>query len=175
MLWSMQEMEVLDVRVELPTNTPIVLLKERSGDERLLPIFIGGPEASSISLALQGTSTPRPMTHDLLRNILEQVELTVERVVITELNNRTFHADLFLRRGEETWTVSSRPSDAIALAVRIGCPVYAADQVLDEAGYVPDAIVTEGEDANDGEEDHEEVVEEFRQFIEDIRPDDFSS
>ncbi len=170
----MHEMEVLDVRVELPTNTPIVLLKERSGDERLLPIFIGGPEASSISLALQGTATPRPMTHDLLRNILEQVDLTLERVVITELNNRTFLADLFLRREDETWTVSSRPSDAIALAVRSGAPVFAADAVLDEAGYIPESIIDDDDEA-DGDADHEEVVEEFRQFIEDIRPDDFSS
>ncbi len=175
MLRVMQEMEILDVRVELPTNTPIVLLKERAGDERLLPIFIGGPEASSISLALQGTSTPRPMTHDLMRNILEQVELTVERVVITELNNRTFFADLQLRRNDDTWTVSSRPSDAIAIAVRSGAPVFASDDVLDEAGYVPEPELPE--DEGDGEDgaDHEEVVEEFRQFIEDINPEDFSS
>lgn len=173
MLWAMQEMEVLDVRVELPTNTPIVLLKERAGDNRLLPIFIGGPEASSISLALQGTSTPRPMTHDLLRNILEQVDLTVERVVITELSDRTFFAEVFLRRADDTWNISSRPSDAIALAVRAGAPVFAADEVLEEAGYVAEAIVPAEDEADDG--NHEVVVEEFRQFIEDINPEDFSS
>lgn len=175
MLWVMQEMEVLDVRVELPTNTPIVLLKERAGDNRLLPIFIGGPEASSISLALQGTSTPRPMTHDLIRNILEQVELTVERVVITELSDRTFFAEVFLRRADDTWNISSRPSDAIALAVRSGAPVFVADDVLDEAGYIPEVVVPDDDDDDDDDGNHEVVVEEFRQFIEDINPEDFSA
>lgn len=101
--------------------------------------------------------------------------MTVERVVITELNNRTFFADLQLRRNDDTWTVSSRPSDAIAIAVRSGAPVFASDDVLDEAGYVPEPELPE--DEGDGEDgaDHEEVVEEFRQFIEDINPEDFSS
>lgn len=166
-------MEVLGVRVELPTNAPIVLLRERSGDERLLPIFIGGAEASSISRALDGATPPRPMTHDLMRSMLEEVDVTVERVVITELADRTFFADLYLRRTDDTWTISSRPSDAIALAVRTGAPVYAADEVLLEAGYIAEDDDLEDE-AEDGDgEDHEEVVEEFRQFIDEISPEDF--
>ncbi len=170
----MQEMEVVGVRVELPTNAPIVLLREREGDARLLPIFIGAPEASSISLALEEAKPPRPMTHDLISNILDEVELTVDRVVITELSDRTFFADLFLRRADDTFTISSRPSDAIAIAVRSGAPVYAADDVLEEAGYIPEVEVEVGQDDDDGA-DHEEVVEEFRQFIEEINPEDFSS
>ncbi|MEE9417195.1 MAG: bifunctional nuclease family protein [Acidimicrobiales bacterium] len=167
----MQEMEVVGVRVELPTNAPIVLLRERGGEARLLPIFIGGAEASSISLALDGHEPPRPMTHDLMRNVLENIDVTLERIVITELTDRTFFAELNLRRVEDTWVVSSRPSDAIALAVRTGAPVFVADPVLDVAGYSAD---TELPDDLKEEAEHEVVVEEFRQFIEEINPDDFS-
>lgn len=167
----MHEMEVLGVRVELPTNAPIVLLRERNGESRLLPIFIGGAEASSISLALEGHKTPRPMTHDLMRNVLENVEVSLERVVITELSDRTFFAELNLRRVDDTWVVSSRPSDAIALAVRAGAPVFVAEAVLEVAAYSAD---TELPDDLKEEVEHEEVVEEFRQFIEEINPDDFS-
>jgi bifunctional DNase/RNase len=158
-------MELIGVRVELPSNAPIVLLRERDGADRLLPIFIGAPEATAIALALDGVDTPRPMTHDLMRDVLEELAVDVERVVVTELRDKTFFAELHLIHGDERLVVSSRPSDAIALAVRTGTPIYASDDVVDEAGYVQG-------DEDDGEQS-EEVVEQFREFIDSVNPEDF--
>lgn len=164
----MQEMELIGVRVELPSNAPIVLLREMSGESRLLPIFIGAPEATAIALALDGVATPRPMTHDLLRDVLEELSADVERIVVTELRDKTFFAELHLVRDEEHIIVSSRPSDAIALAVRTGTPIFAAEAVIDEAGY------RESEDDVD-EDQSEEVVEQFKEFIDSISPEDFDT
>ncbi len=161
-------MELIGVRVELPSNAPIVLLREMSGDERLLPIFIGAPEATAIALAPDGVATPRPMTHDLLRDVLEELSADVERIVVTELRDKTFFAELHLIRDRERIVVSSRPSDAIALAVRTGTPIFAADEVVAEAGY--------RESDDDGDEDQsEEVVEQFKEFIDSISPEDFDT
>jgi bifunctional DNase/RNase len=171
----MVEMHLAAVRVELPTNNPVVLLQEVEGARRTLPIFIGAPEATAIAFALQGVSPPRPMTHDLMRDVLEALGATLERVVVTELrmseDNRsgTYFAELHLRHGAEAHTVSSRPSDAIALAARVGAPIYAEDDLLDEAGVV---LETEDEDDTAAPD---ELVSQFRQFIEGIRPEDFSS
>src|SRR5512133_4148367 len=129
----MIEMELTGVRVELPTNQPIVLLRGRGG-ERYLPIWIGQAEAAAIALALQGVVTPRPMTHDLLKNILEEIAVQVESIVITELREGTFYAVINMQRNGTAYEISSRPSDAIALAVRLGCKIFANDDVLDEAG-----------------------------------------
>jgi uncharacterized protein len=159
------EMELVGVRVELPTNTPIVLLRELSGDRRMLPIFIGPPEATAIAFALEKVETPRPMTHDLLKNLLDELGVTLERIVVTELHDSTFYAELHLDRGGETLQVSSRPSDAIALASRTGSPIYAEEEVLDEVGYA----------VRDEQQPEEEVVEEFRRFIDQIDPEDFAS
>lgn len=164
-------MEVLEVRVELPSNTPVVLLREASGAGRLLPIFIGGAEATAIALALDAVETPRPMTHDLFAQVLGDLAVTLERVVVTELRDRTFYAELHLVRGEEVRTVSARPSDAIALAVRTGSPVFAEDQVLEEAGVDPATVA--GDDEEEGGGDPDAVVEEFRAFIDQVRPEDF--
>lgn len=158
-------MELLGVRVELPSNAPIVLLRERSDAARLLPIFIGAPEATAIALALEGVTPPRPMTHDLLRQVLEDLAADLDRVVVTELKDRTFYAELHLMRDGEKIVVSSRPSDAIALAARCGTPIYASEAVIDEAGY------TEGP-ADDGEQ-AEEVVEQFKEFLDSVSPEDF--
>jgi bifunctional DNase/RNase len=160
----MVEMELLGVRVELPSNTPIVLLRETAGERRMLPIFIGGPEATAIALALEGVETPRPMTHDLMKNVLDELEVTVERVVVTDLQDGTFYAELHLLGPQGARTVSSRPSDAIALAVRSGTPIFAAEGVLDEVGYTVDES-----------DDKEQVVEEFREFIDSVSPEDFAS
>ena len=129
----MIELELVGVRVELPHNQPIVLLKEREG-ERFLPIWIGAVEATSIAFALQGVVTARPMTHDLMRDLLQHLQVTVERIVVTELREGTFYAEIQMTQDGESVVVSSRPSDAIALAVRATVPIYAAEAVLEEAG-----------------------------------------
>ncbi len=162
----MHEMELLGVRVEMPANAPMVLLKERSGAGRTVPIFIGAPEATAIALALDGVHTPRPMTHDLLRDVLEDLAVELERVVVTDLTDRTFFAELHLVRDGEQHVVSSRPSDAIALAVRTGTAIYASDSVIDEAGF------TDGEEPS-SDNRPEEVVEEFKEFLDTISPEDF--
>lgn len=161
-------MELLGVRVELPTNTPIALLRERSGERRMLPIFIGGPEATAIAFAVDQVVTPRPLTHDLLKNMLDELGIEVERVTVTDLRDRTFYAEITLRTPAGVHTVSSRPSDAIALASRTGSPIFAEEDVLVEAGYVPS-------DDDDEQPDPDEVVEQFKEFIETVNPEDFGS
>lgn len=156
-------MELIGVRVELPSHQPIVLLREASGRHRVLPIFIGPPEATAIALALDGVETPRPMTHDLMKGLLDELAATVEKIVVTDLVDSTFYAILHLQAGGKPHEISSRPSDAIALAVRVGAPIFAEEAVLDEAGQVVE------------EEDSEAVVDEFRQFLDSVNPDDFAS
>jgi uncharacterized protein len=157
----MIEMELTGVRVELPTNQPIVLLREREG-ERYLPIWIGAAEAAAIALSLQGVATPRPMTHDLLKNILEDLSVQVQRIVVTELRDSTFFATIELKRLDESFEISARPSDAIALAVRTSTPIFASEDVLSEA-----SILIPG--------DEEEEVEKFREFLDNVSPEDFES
>ncbi|MGH9152323.1 MAG: bifunctional nuclease family protein [Acidimicrobiales bacterium] len=170
----MVEMHLAAVRVELPTNNPVVLLQEAEGSRRTLPIFIGAPEATAIAFALQGVVPPRPMTHDLMRDVLAALGATLERVVVTELRmgedgrSGTYYAELHLKQGGESRIVSSRPSDAIALAARMGTPIFAEEELLDEAGIVIDA-------EEDDDTPPDELVTQFRQFIEGIRPEDFSS
>ncbi len=160
----MQEMELLGVRVEMPANAPMVLLRERSGSGRTVPIFIGAPEATAIALALDGVATPRPMTHDLIRDLLESLAVDLDRVVLSELRDKTFYAELHLVREGQRTVVSSRSSDAIALAVRTGTPIFASDEVVDEVGYTDEPESDEPE----------EVVEEFKDFLDTISPDDFA-
>jgi len=162
-------MELVGVRVELPSNTPIVLLRTADDESatRMLPIFIGGPEATSIALAQEGVEPPRPMTHDLFAKVLEELSISIEKVVITELRERTFFAELHMRSPEEARVMSARPSDAIALAVRLGVPIFAEDELLAEAGY-DDRPDDDGEEA-------ETVLEEFMDFIENVNPEDFAS
>ncbi|MDZ7732427.1 MAG: bifunctional nuclease family protein [Acidimicrobiia bacterium] len=162
----MMEMELVGVRVELPSNTPIVLLREREGDRRLLPIFIGGPEATAIALALDEVQTPRPMTHDLMKDVLDELGARADRVVVTALEEGTFYAELHLSAHGDRHVVSSRPSDAVALAVRTGTPIFAEEAVLDEVAYTVN---------EDEEEPPEEVVEQFREFIDNVNPEDFAS
>lgn len=162
--------ELIGVRVEVPTNSPIVLLRELSGLRRYLSIFIGTPEATAIAFALEGVETPRPLTHDLLQVVLDTLGVDLERVTVTELREQTYFAELTLRDGEDLHVISCRPSDAVALAARVGCPIFASLEVLEEAGYFED-------DSGDADEelDPDEVVEEFRHFIEQVNPDDFAS
>ncbi len=163
----MVPMELVGVRVELPSNTPIVLLRSANDDSEslMLPIFIGGPEATAIALAHEGVQPPRPMTHDLFAQALEAMDVSVEKVVITELRERTFFAELHMRSPGEAKVMSARPSDAIALAVRMGIPIFAEDELLAEVGY---------SDQPEVEEESEDVVEEFRDFIDTVNPEDFA-
>jgi uncharacterized protein len=156
----MVELSLVGVRVELPSNQPIVLLKESEG-ERYLPIWIGAVEATAIAFALQGVQTPRPMTHDLMRDILEETEIQVDRVLINELVDQTFFALIRLSQNGRSTEVSSRPSDAIALAVRINAPIFADEDVLEQAGI-------------ELKDDEETEVEKFREFLDQVTPEDFA-
>src|SRR3974377_763969 len=127
----MVEVRLRAVRVELQSNPPLLRLQEAEGLGRTLPIFIGAPEATAIAFALQGMDTPRPMTHDLIRELLDALDAQVLRVVVTELNAATYHAEIVLRHGERELPVSSRPSDAVAVAVRTGAALFVADDLMD--------------------------------------------
>ena len=155
----MIELTLIGVRVELPANQPIVLLKERKG-ERFLPIWIGAFEATAIAFALQGIETARPMTHDLMKNILDDLSVSMKKVVISDLKEGTFYADVTFEQGKRAYEISARPSDAIALAVRMEVPIFASEQVLSEASVF---IQT----------DDEEEIERFRDFLDSVKPEDF--
>lgn len=161
----MAEMELLGIKLELPSNIPIVMLREVHGDRRVLPIFIGLPEANAIHLALEGREPARPLTHDLTVNVLAELGARLERVVITDISDGTFYAELHLGGPSGRHIVSARPSDGVALAVRVGAPIHAEDAVLDEAAA---PMVDE-------EPESDEVVEQFREFIEGVNPEDFAS
>jgi bifunctional DNase/RNase len=162
-------MELVGVRLELPANAPIVLLREQDGQRRQVPIYIGGPEAAAIHYALEGIEPPRPLTHDLLKNVLEELQVVLDRIVVTEVRDRTYYAELHLVVAGAARTVSSRPSDAIALAVRTGSPIFAEETLLDEVGQI-----VEEEAEGEGGADSEDLLEEFRDFIENVNPEDFA-
>jgi len=158
--WGVLDLEVVGVRVEMPSNNPIVLLREREGG-RYLPIWVGAVEATAIAYAQQGIVPPRPLTHDLLRDILAALGVTLAEVRITSLEDGVFYAVLAFSNGVE---VSARPSDAIALALRVDAPIRGADAVLDEAGIdIPD-------DEPPADDDQ---VEKFREFLDQVSPEDF--
>lgn len=172
----MKEMELVGLRQHENIGVPIMLLKEPDGQERILPIFIGKSEALAIALALEGVVSPRPMTHDLMASLIGTSGMELSRVEIVDLEDRTFFAELeFCRKGEEdnAFRISSRPSDAIALAIRMDAPVFAVDKVLDEAGFVPSED-EEMEDETD-EEQPEEVIEQFKEFIDNVSAEDFEA
>ena len=149
----MVEVRLRAVRVDLQSNTPVLLLQESEGLGRTLPIFIGAPEATAIAFALQGMDTPRPMTHDLIRDLLDALGADVVRVVITELKTATYFAEIVLRHGDREVPVSSRPSDAVAVAVRTGAPLFVADDLMDSEGIM--LAVDEDDDEDDDDEDEE--------------------
>jgi bifunctional DNase/RNase len=160
----MQEMVIYGVSFDMVGKQPIVLLKTAEGN-KFLPIWIGHPEAAAILMKLQGANTPRPMTHDLLTDMLEKLEARVIRIAVTELRENTFYAVVTVAVDGSEIEIDSRPSDAIALAVRSDAPIYADDSVIEES-----AIEFEHEDVNE-----EEVVEEFKKFLDEVKPEDFSS
>jgi uncharacterized protein len=159
-------MELVGVRVEIPANTPMVLLREQDGDHRLLPIYIGSNEASAIHYALEGVDPPRPLTHDLFTTVVGKLGAKLERVVVTEVRDHTYYAELHLQVSDGNQVVSSRPSDAIALAVRCNAPLFASDELLDEVGQQPEP---------EPEDEAEEIIDEFKDFIENVSPEDFAT
>ena len=162
----MVEMSIYGVSFDLVGKQPIVLLKTADGN-KFLPIWIGHPEAAAILMKLQGATTPRPMTHDLVTDMLAQLDAHVVRIVVTELRDNTFYASITLQQDGSEIEVDSRPSDAIALAVRAEAPIFAADRVIEES-----AIEFEGEEVT--EEEIEEKVTEFKQFLDEVTPDQFA-
>jgi bifunctional DNase/RNase len=163
----MVEMHLSAVRVELPSHNHLLLLQETTGSHRTLPIYIGPGEAQAIAMAQQGVQTPRPMSHDLMRDLIDELGARVECIVITELRDRTFFAEIRLIAGSQRHSVSARPSDAVALAVRVECPIYAEEELVEAEGVI---LAVDDEAAP---EESEELVSEFRDFIEGIRPEDF--
>ena len=155
-------MEVIGVRVEMPSNQPIVLLKEIDGS-RFLPIWVGAVEATAIAFAQQGVEPPRPLTHDLMNNLLDLLDTTVTAVHMTEIKDGIFYATMLLRDSSGgQLTISARPSDAIALAVRSHSNILATQELLDEIGIE----IPQGEGEN-------QEVEKFREFLDQINPEDF--
>jgi bifunctional DNase/RNase len=157
-------MTIYGVSFDMVGKQPIVLLKTVDGN-KFLPIWIGHPEAAAILMKLQGAATPRPMTHDLLSDVLDQMEAKCEKVSVTELRDNTFFASITISMNGSEMEIDSRPSDALALAVRTSAPIFAADDVIEES-----AIEFEGEEV----EDQEQVVEKFKDFLDNVTPEDFA-
>ncbi len=161
----MVELELLDVRIEEATKAPVMELRAQDGSSRVLPIQIGMAEAAAIKFGMEGKETPRPLTHDLLLQLIRSLGAEVDQLVITEFRDRIFIAELHLSMGADRRVVSCRPSDGVAVAIRAGAPICAHDQVIDECAFVVE------EESDEPESD--ELVDEFRKFIDDINPEDF--
>ena len=157
------ECKIRGLMMDPVTNMPVVVLKETAGSG-VLPIWVGVYEANAIALEIEKVQTPRPMTHDLLSDMLSELEVECTRVSVTELRENTFYASISLRANGREMEIDSRPSDALALAVRSGAPIFAADEVIAES-----AIEFEHE-----VEDTEEVVEKFKDFLDHVTPEDFA-
>ncbi len=160
----MQEMVIYGVSFDLVGKQPIVLLKTADGN-KFLPIWIGHPEAAAILMKLQGANTPRPMTHDLVAEILGQLEVKIVRIAVTELRENTFYAQITVQQDGSEIDIDSRPSDAIALAIRAEAPIFAADEVIEESGI----------EFENGEVNEEEMVAEFKRFLDNVTPDEFAA
>jgi len=156
-------MQIYGVSFDMVGKQPIVLLKTAEGN-RFLPIWIGHPEAAAILMKLQGAATPRPMTHDLLNDLLEQFDAKCERVSVTELRDNTFYASITISVNGSEVEIDSRPSDAFALAVRTEAPIFVAEEVIEESSIEFEQEV----------EDTEEVVEKFKDFLDEVTPEDFA-
>lgn len=157
----MLEMKVKGLALDPSTNMPIVILKDLE-EEQALPIWVGIFEANAIALEMESVPTPRPMTHDLIKNILEETEATVLRIVVNDLKDNTFYAEIYLSLNGTEVAIDSRPSDAIALALRVDAPIYVAKKVLDEARSID---LTDPELADDKEQ--------WKEWLKDLRPEDF--
>ncbi len=160
------EMTIKGLMVDPITNMPIVILKDKDGD-RVLPIWVGIFEANAIALQIENVATPRPMTHDLLRNVIADLDGQVDRVVVSDLKDNTFYAVIHLRLGSADITVDSRPSDAIALALRVGAPIFVEEDVVQKARSVEVAKETE---IGTGKGDDQAKIKEW---LESLKPGDF--
>ncbi|MCB0874499.1 MAG: bifunctional nuclease family protein [Actinobacteria bacterium] len=160
----MQEMSIYGVSFDIGAKQPIVLLKTKN-DNKFLPIWIGSNEATAILMKLQGVETARPMTHDLLNNVVSGLEGEVTRITVTDLRDSTFFALITVRVASKEIEIDSRPSDALALAVRTDAPIFAADKVIEDSALVLGS-------AEPG--DTEDVVEAFKEFLDEVNPEDFA-
>jgi len=171
---DVKHVDLVGLHLEATSGAPLVLLREQDEPHRMLPIFIGGPEAASIALALSGRTPPRPVTHDLFAALLEALDMRVERVEVTEVRDGTFIAELAVQGPGGDRRLDSRPSDAIALAVRVNAPLFVREEVLEEAGAIVSEVPEEvpGADLPDEEEIEDEVAR-FRSFLEELDPGAF--
>ena len=171
-------MDLVGVRIELPTNTPILLLREQAPNPRLLPIFIGAPEATAIALALEGVEVPRPMTHDLIKVILEHMGVALLRVLVTELRDKTFFAELELGENGQTRNgCRAAPPTRSPWRCAAAPPSSPPRRCwrTPATGSRSDAEESEDDESEEAETDPDEVVEQFREFIDTVRPEDFES
>jgi bifunctional DNase/RNase len=166
---QVQQIDVVGVRIEIPTNSPVLVLREQDNSRRVVTLYIGGPEASAIHTALEGIQAPRPLTHDLCINVVEALGGRIDRIVLTEIKEQTYFAEIHVVHAGDTVQVSSRPSDAVAIALRVGCPIFIEEALLDEVGKV---VVESGEVSDEGEETA--IIDEFKDFIDNVNPEDFS-
>lgn len=163
----MIQVRIASLAVDPRSNQPVIILRaleDEPGESRVLPIWIGQPEATAILLALEGVDLPRPLTHDLMKGLLDTLGAHIERVEITRVQDGTFFAALVVRAEEHSLVVDARPSDSIALAVRTGAPIYVAEGVMESAAVA---------DQNSGEVDEEAELQAFREFLENVDPEDF--
>ncbi|TML71700.1 MAG: bifunctional nuclease family protein [Actinobacteria bacterium] len=169
----MREMTVYGVSFDLVGKQPIVLLKTSDGD-KVLPVWIGHPEAASILMKLQGQEPPRPQTHDLLADVIAQLDAEVVKVTVTELRESTFYASITLRRNGDEIDVDSRTSDAIALALRAGAKIYAADEVIEESGVVFEGDASDIESRMPATSLADLDPEDFRRFLDTVSAEEFA-
>ena len=166
----MVEVVLRAVRVDVGSSTPLLLLEEVGGD-RVLPIFIGAPEATAIAYALQHVATPRPMSHDLLGNVVSALGAKVFAVEIDDFIDNTFFASIRLLQGDQEVVVSARPSDAVALALRVGSPILVKDELMSEE---PRLVLPDEDDDEDDEDIYaDELLAELRDFLDTVNPEDF--
>lgn len=165
----MIEVRIASLALDPRTNQPVIVLKpllEPAGQSRVLPIWIGHPEATAILLALEGAVPPRPLTHDLMKGMLEALDTYVERIEVTRVEEGTFYAAIVLRAEERSRIVDARPSDSIALAIRMGAPIFVADEVFETAAI---------DEEPGGEPNEEAELAAFREFLDSVDPEDFHS
>jgi bifunctional DNase/RNase len=175
------EVALRAVRVDLQSRTPVLVLQETGALRRSIPIFIGEPEAVAIECAVRGVPTPRPLTHDLLRDVIDLLGASVVRVVVTELRDATYYAEIHLTTEHGQKVLSARPSDAVALALRTSSPLFVDDELMDDEGRLIE-LSDEDEDEDAEEEDVidpenigdvDELAEQFRDFLDSVHPEDF--